>query len=96
VERGEEFGRSSITEPTDEEVQQRIRELILECAPSPRDLRDDSALIEDLGYHSLALAELMVAILDEFEIEELPGDLLVGLYTVRDVENAALLFKGDR
>jgi acyl carrier protein len=64
-----------------------VRRLIGELAPEPCPPPDTSArLKEDLGYHSLALAELAVALMDEYGVEVDNVDEALDLDTVGDVE----------
>lgn len=69
-------------------VRSRIRAIIADLAPNRRASPATGArLVEDLGYHSLALLELAFALEDEFDlppIDEAVADLI---RTVGDVED---------
>ncbi|MEV2236903.1 phosphopantetheine-binding protein [Micromonospora sp. NPDC049891] len=48
----------------------QITAIVRDLAPAPNDdLGPDTRLVEDLGYHSLALLELAFALEDEFDLE---------------------------
>lgn len=68
--------------------QQRIiRMMVSQFAPADIDgLTPDTRLIEDLGYHSLALLELAFALEDEFNLPPLDGETAANILTVGDVE----------
>lgn len=73
------------TEPA-ERLRQRVREIVAETAPDQSvNVTDDSDLIADLGYHSLALIELVFAIEDAFECPPIDDEAIVGVKTVGDI-----------
>jgi acyl carrier protein len=72
---------------SEEEVRQLLRNLIFELAPGDVDpAGSDARLVEDLGYHSLALLEMAFTIEDEFDLEPIDDEAAQGIRTVRDVE----------
>jgi acyl carrier protein len=68
----------------------RIRQLVGELAPEPTGPPPaEAALVADLGYNSLALAELAIAIADEFGLDSTHADDLepfLEVETVADIE----------
>jgi acyl carrier protein len=65
-----------------------IRRIVSQLAPANVDgLTPDARLIEDLGYHSLALLELAFALEDEFSLPPLDEQTARKIRTVRDVED---------
>jgi acyl carrier protein len=58
-----------------QEVVERTMTLVTECAPIQEIVvTKSSRLVEDLGYHSLALVELGVALEDEFGLDPITAD----------------------
>lgn len=55
---------------SEEQVRDYVAEIIMELAPNPDELGSDSKLrlVEDLGFHSLALLELAFTLEDEFDL----------------------------
>ncbi|MBX7266839.1 acyl carrier protein [Micromonospora sp. Llam7] len=55
---------------SDEQIRAQVQAIVLDLAPNPDGLRDaETALVQDLGFHSLALMELAFALEDEFDLE---------------------------
>jgi acyl carrier protein len=76
---------------TNEEIRVRIRSLIAELAPNPKnDLESGALLVEDLEYHSLALLELAFALEDEFDLPPIDQANVVDIRAVKDVEDYVL------
>lgn len=72
---------------SEDEVRQLLRNLVFELAPGEVDTTiADPRLVEDLGYHSLALLEMAFTIEDEFDLEPIDEETAQGIHTVRDVE----------
>lgn len=70
------------------DVRAFVRNLILELAPSADGRRaDNPRLLEDLGYHSLALMELAFALEDEFDLQTIDEEIARKILTALDVEN---------
>lgn len=77
---------SPVTDRPEHEVRTIVQALVLELAPDAGpDVDVDWKLIEDLGYHSLALLELAFAVEDEFDIEPIDQETAQGILTCRDV-----------
>lgn len=73
---------------SESDVRQLIRMLVRELAPSPEGLSvENPRLIEDLGYHSLALLELAFTIEDEFGLEPIDQESAQRILTSSDVES---------
>lgn len=73
---------------TEEDVRAVIHGLVLELAPSQDEVTaEDPHLVEDLGYHSLAVLELAFTIEDEFELEPIDQEAAQGIQSVRAVED---------
>jgi acyl carrier protein len=54
---------------TEEDVRETVRAVVLELAPNGDDSAGaDTRLVEDLGFHSLALLELAFTLEDEFDL----------------------------
>ena len=68
-----------------EEIFKTMQDLIVEqFALEPEDITMDSSFEDDLGADSVDLVELVMAIEEEFEIDEIPEEELVTLKTVGD------------
>lgn len=78
--------------PSDTEVRARVRSIILDLAPEkiPAE-QGDLRLLEDLGYHSLAMVELAFALEDEFELPPMDEQAVnESIRTAADVEDYVL------
>lgn len=63
-----------------------VRSMVLEVAPARRDEVDTrTRLVDDLGFHSLALLELAYLLEDEFDLPPLDVETARGIVTVGDV-----------
>ena len=68
-----------------EEIFKTMQSLIVEqFALEPEDVTFDSSFEDDLGADSVDLVELVMAIEEEFEVDEIPEEELVTLKTVGD------------
>jgi acyl carrier protein len=57
-------------ERTEAQIRQTVLTVILEMAPNPEGGNaPETALVDDLGYHSLALMEVAFALEDEFDLD---------------------------
>lgn len=76
-----------------------IRSFVSEFAPVQIDeLKPGSLLVEELGYHSLALLELACALEDEFDLPPVNEETAQNFRTVQDIEDlvaAAVKSKRD-
>jgi acyl carrier protein len=71
----------------DETTQARVRRILVEINPSDREITPDARMIEDLGFHSLALLELMFACEEEFGLPPIEETAAAKISTVGDVES---------
>jgi acyl carrier protein len=71
---------------TDEEARALVHAIVADLAPSKRDPELALRLVEDLGYHSLALLELAFALEDEFNLPTIDEATARSIVTVADVE----------
>ena len=68
-----------------EEIFKTMQDLIVEqFAVDPEDVTMNSSFEDDLGADSVDLVELVMAMEEEFEVDEIPEEDLVGLKTVGD------------
>ncbi len=68
-----------------EEIFQTMRELVAEqFAMEPAEVTMETSFEEDLGADSVDLVELVMAMEEEFEVDEIPEDDLAALKTVGD------------
>jgi acyl carrier protein len=87
----------STGERTDEEVLDIVRAVIRELAPNPEGaVEPESRLIEDLGFHSLALLELAFTLEDEFDLDPIDEETGRSIILVGDVERLVLRKIADR
>lgn len=64
-----------------------VEKIVREMAPSPAEWNGrDSRLIEDLGYHSLAILELAFVLEDELNLPPLDESATTWIRTVGDLE----------
>lgn len=64
----------------------RVQQLIIKQLAVDADaVTMSTSFVDDLGTDSLDIAELTMAIEEEFDLPELEEDVLSGLYTVGDV-----------
>ena len=64
-----------------------IRNLVRELAPQPDGCSaENPRLVEDLGYHSLALLELAFTLEDEFGLEPIDQETAKTILTALDLE----------
>jgi len=88
-----------VEQPTDDHVQggtkewteTRVRaligEIIRDLMPGTGELAPEARLIEELGFHSLALLELAFSLEDEFRLPTIDEATARTILTVQDVEN---------
>ncbi|MDD5913546.1 MAG: acyl carrier protein [Hominicoprocola sp.] len=68
-----------------EEIFKTMQDLIVEqFAIEPDDITMNSSFEDDLGADSVDLVELVMAMEEEFEVDEIPEDDLAALKTVGD------------
>jgi len=78
----------SVEKRSEDDIRALVRDMIADLAPeSDAECGPDNRLIEDLGYHSLALLELAFTLEDEFDLEPIDEETARKILTVRDVED---------
>jgi|SRR5438094_610059 acyl carrier protein len=84
-----------MTFTTDDEIRQTVRSIVLEIAPTQLDPAAVEAgtvdvaqlnLAGDLGYHSLALLEVIVALEEELQMERFDDSGTMFIRTLGDLE----------
>jgi acyl carrier protein len=75
-----------VSRPSAAELPAAVHAAVLEVAPEKRAAVDaGTRLVDDLGFHSLALLELAYLLEDEFELPPLDVETARGIVTVGDV-----------
>lgn len=75
-----------VQERTEAQVREQVLAVILDLAPNAAAMHGpETKLVEDLGYHSLALLELAFALEDEFDLEPIDEE------TARKITNVQLV-----
>ena len=70
------------------EVIEIVKQVIAELSPGEVEtssLKDSNNMIDDLGYHSLALVELAFALEDKFDLEPIDQETAKNINTVEDI-----------
>ena len=71
---------------TQDEVALKVEDMVAEMAPDQEsEITPEARLVEDLGYHSLALLELSVALEDTFNLPPLDGTAAREIDKVGDI-----------
>ena len=73
-----------------------ILEVVAELAPEEGEVLPAGRLIEDFGYHSLALLELAFSLEDEFDLETIDEATARKIVTVQDVIDHVMNELGDK
>ncbi|QWF84787.1 acyl carrier protein [Amycolatopsis sp. CA-230715] len=82
---------AATTDWTDEDVRGIVLTIIKDLAPdSDTELTPGTTLVEDLGYHSLALMEVAFALEDEFDLEPIDEETARKITTVGNVQDLVL------
>lgn len=77
-----------MTDQLEAEARRNIREIVVAMAPDQaRSAMTDPSLVDDLGYHSLALLELAFALEDEYQLPPIDQERAFAIVTARDVED---------
>jgi len=70
-----------------EAAAERVRDVVASLVPGgPRGVRSTDELVSDLGFDSLAMLELALALEVEFDLQAIPEDQAVSMITVGDIE----------
>lgn len=81
-------GAEAAAAPLEEQLRTRVRSIVVELAPNPDGQTAGIArLVEDFGYHSLALLELAFTLEDEFDLSPIDEKTARGILTIKDVED---------
>jgi acyl carrier protein len=73
---------------TEEDVRALVRDIVIELAPNPTaGTGTEARLVEDLGFHSLALLELAFTLEDEFDLPPIDEKTAREITTMGLVEN---------
>ncbi|GAA3734189.1 acyl carrier protein [Salinactinospora qingdaonensis] len=78
-----EGSQSAVEARSEEEVRADVRAVILELAPEAgNEPPSEARLVEDLGFHSLALLELAFSLEDEFDLEPIDEKTAQSITTI--------------
>ena len=84
-------------EQTEADIRQTVLSVILEMAPNPDGGTEPAtALVDDLGYHSLALMEVAFALEDEFDLDPIDEASARKITTVGAVQDYVVTKLADR
>ena len=72
-----------MTPPRYDDIYKQVVELLQECAPQPGPIREETELVNDLGFDSLKVMEMLNDVEDAFDITY-PLNSLSDLKTVKD------------
>ena len=76
---------------TEEDVRQTIYSIVIDMAPEQgRVGQEELVLVDDLGYHSLALLELAFALEDEYGLPPIDQENAQCIRTLADVQDYVL------
>ncbi|MEQ4305093.1 phosphopantetheine-binding protein [Plantactinospora sp. B6F1] len=82
------FGDGAAAVWNEERLRSSVRALVLELAPHPAvSPSAEARLVEDLGFHSLALLELALTLEDEFDLPKINQAVARGIRTIGAVED---------
>jgi acyl carrier protein len=86
-------------ERSEQDVRESIRSIVAELAPeAPDELTSEARLVDDLGFHSLALLELAFTLEDEFDlppIDEATARQITTVGAVQDHVVTSLAGRGE-
>lgn len=85
-----ETPRTTHTQWTEDEARAMVLEIVADVSPTKAVPSREARLVEDLGYHSLALLELAFALEDEFSLPTIDEAAARAIRTVADVERHVL------
>ncbi|MEH1123246.1 acyl carrier protein [Micromonospora sp. CPCC 206061] len=75
----------------EDEIRAGVRSIVTELAPETEsEASDDARLVDDLGYHSLALLELAFTLEDQFDLDPIEQERAQDISTVRDIANLVI------
>jgi len=74
-----------------DQVHSLVHSIVLELMPvAGIEILEESKLVDDLGFHSLALLELAFALEDEFDLQPIDERTARNIITVKDIESHIL------
>ena len=77
--------------PSDDQIRATVLEMILEMGSNADgEHGPDTTLVEDLGYHSLALIELAFALEDEFDLEPIDEAAARHITTIGKIQDLVI------
>lgn len=94
-----------MTEPTptvvpqqsDEQIRAQVQAIVRDLAPNADGVRGaDTSLVQDLGFHSLALMELAFALEDEFDLDPIDEKTARSISTLGAVQEHVLKRLAER
>ncbi|HKT06016.1 MAG TPA: phosphopantetheine-binding protein [Rugosimonospora sp.] len=84
-------------ERTEAQIRETVLAIIVDMAPNSDAAKGpDTHLVDDLGYHSLALLELAFALEDEFDLEPIDEETARKITTIGAVQDAVIERIGQR
>jgi len=82
---------------SEDDVRAAVLAVIIDMAPKQgAEMASDTKLVEDLGYHSLALMEVAFTIEDEFDLDPIDEETARTITTVGAVQDLVLARLRDR
>lgn len=86
-----------MTTVDDDQVRAGVRATVAHLAPESRaEVNADSRLVDDLGYHSLALLELAFALEEEYSLPPIDEAIAWQIRTLSDIEGYVLRVLRER
>jgi acyl carrier protein len=69
------------------DIQVQVRKLVGDLVPAGgRQVETEDRIVEDLGYDSVSIVELALALEVEFDLSDIPEEQAMDLVTVGDIE----------
>jgi acyl carrier protein len=90
--------QADVNDRSEEDVRDTVCAIIVDLAPAASEAQSSSILVDDLGFHSLALLELGFTLEDEFDLPPIDQEAAQQITTVAAVEDHvvnALRQRGD-
>ena len=71
---------------SDQNIEEKVKEIIADATGrTPNEISEENVLTDDLGVDSLDAVEILMALEEEFEIEDIPDDAAEKMKTVQNV-----------
>ena len=89
---------TAVEQRSEETVRGYVADIVLELAPNPdgRPAEPGARLVEDLGFHSLALLELAFTLEDEFDLPPIDEATARQITTVQAIGDHVVQILGSR